>query len=353
MRNQDGIYRRPDSPFWWASWTDGSGKAARRSTGIRVSDDPRGREARRARAAMMSGRAAEAAGPEPQARTWDELVEAYMDGPGSAKSPRSMERDRHSLRALYRRFSGAPLDAINGAAVRAYIAARREDGMSDASVRSECALMGAISAWGARELEWPVPNPWAGRLPRPSPPRDRWLTRDEGDRLIESAYALAALGRWPWIGDFVRLCLFTGLRRAEALGLEWSRVDLDAGAIRFGAGDQKSGRAGSIPLNRSARLALANRPRSGARVFEGVRHPDAAFAAAVRGAGLANVRIHDLRRTFGSWLAQEGVPIQRISLLMRHSTIGITHSTYAHLSPAELAEAAGALDRTPRLRVAG
>ena len=32
-KRKDGIYRRPDSPLWWASYVDSSGKRVRRSTG--------------------------------------------------------------------------------------------------------------------------------------------------------------------------------------------------------------------------------------------------------------------------------------------------------------------------------
>jgi hypothetical protein len=39
-RDQDGIFGRPDSPYWWASFTDRSGRAARRSTGVRKAEDP-------------------------------------------------------------------------------------------------------------------------------------------------------------------------------------------------------------------------------------------------------------------------------------------------------------------------
>ena len=45
---------------------------------------------------------------------------------------------------------------------------------------------------------------------------------------------------------------------------------------------------------------------------------------ACRLAGLEDVHPHDLRRTFGSWLVQAGVPIQTVSTLLRHSDIRIT-----------------------------
>jgi len=68
------------------------------------------------------------------------------------------------------------------------------------------------------------------------------------------------------------------------------------------------------------------------------------FALAVERAGLVDVHPHDLRRTFGSWLVQSGVDIQRVSELMRHGDIRITAEVYAHLSPKDLADAVAVLD---------
>jgi hypothetical protein len=38
---QDGIYTRPDSPFWWCCYQQG-GKTARKSTRVKVDTDPEG-----------------------------------------------------------------------------------------------------------------------------------------------------------------------------------------------------------------------------------------------------------------------------------------------------------------------
>ena len=68
------------------------------------------------------------------------------------------------------------------------------------------------------------------------------------------------------------------------------------------------------------------------------------FAGAVDSAGLVDVHPHDLRRTFGSWLVQAGVGIDRVSELLRHHDVAITGRVYAHLRPRDLADAAAVLD---------
>jgi len=69
------------------------------------------------------------------------------------------------------------------------------------------------------------------------------------------------------------------------------------------------------------------------------------FAACVTDAKLKDVHPHDLRRTFGSWLVQAGVGIERVSELLRHGDISIIAGVYAHLLPDDLASAAAILDR--------
>ncbi|MGB5776276.1 MAG: tyrosine-type recombinase/integrase, partial [Sedimenticolaceae bacterium] len=61
---------------------------------------------------------------------------------------------------------------------------------------------------------------------------------------------------------FIRLGLNTGMRPGEMLELEWSRVDRRANLIYLGGEHQKSGRVGSVALNREARAAIASRSRS-------------------------------------------------------------------------------------------
>ena len=48
--------------------------------------------------------------------------------------------------------------------------------------------------------------------------RDRWLTREEADKLIAACS--------PHMASIVRFALATGCRASEITGLEWGRVDL-------------------------------------------------------------------------------------------------------------------------------
>jgi len=349
VRDQDGIFERPDSPFWWASTPDGRGGSTRRSTSVRRDKDPDGIKARAVRAGWIEeGATVEpAAGP-----TFDDLMLAYLRDETPKK--RDGKRDRCSAKALFPTFTGRELAGIQGADVRGYIATRTAAGIGPACINREIALMSAAVNWARRELDWDTPNPWVGRRLQEPAGRTRHLSHTEAAALLAAADARAA--RWPWLADFMRLCLATGLRPGEALGLPWSRVDLGRRLIRFEGRDQKSGRAGTIPINESARAALI--VRAGYRashcpgsewVFcrrDGTRVADVkkGFAGCAADAGLLDLHPHDLRRTFGSWLVQEGVGIERVSRLLRHASVEVTARVYAHLRPSDLAEAAAVLD---------
>lgn len=62
--------------------------------------------------------------------------------------------------------------------------------------------------------------------------------------------------------------------------------------------------------------------------------PDAVAAASAR-AATADVRLHDLRHTYASWLAQDGASMAAIRDLLGHSSLSVT-SRYAHLARPDL-----------------
>jgi site-specific recombinase XerD len=61
------------------------------------------------------------------------------------------------------------------------------------------------------------------------------------------------------------------------------------------------------------------------------------FKPALRAAGITDLRWHDLRHTFASWLIQDGVPLERVSKLLGHQSMTMT-MRYAHLAPNQLHE---------------
>lgn len=360
---REGVYERPNSPYWWVVYPNGCGSSTRKSTGIRKVDDPEGLKAAAVRAGWMAEKHVERTG---ERSTFDDLLLLYLEQVTPTK--RVPERDSWSAKALFPVFTGRLLSEIGAADVRAYIAKRCAAGIAAGTINKEVGLMSSATNWAKRELEWDIPNPWTSRRQKEPAGRDRWLTHAEAAKLLEAAQNPQRMMRYPWLHDFIRLGLNAGMRPGEMLWLEWRRVDLQGALITFEATraktGQKNGKPGRVPLNQEAREAILSRAR-----FRATHCPDSpwvfcrkdgtriasikkGFAACAAEADLVDLHPHDLRRTFGSWLVQAGVGIERVSALLRHGDVAITARVYAHLRPDDLASAAAVLDQPKQNRSA-
>ena len=145
------------------------------------------------------------------------------------------------------------------------------------------------------------------------------------------------------------------MRRGELLGLEWRRVDLQAGLIHLEADHTKAGKRRSVPMNAVAREAIMARPSFRAQhapdspwVFcdtRGLRIADVkhSFATARKAAGIEDFHIHDLRHTCAAPLVSAGVPLTEVRDLLGHSTVIMTER-YAHLAPERVRDAVSRLE---------
>src|SRR5438105_8397873 len=179
------------------------------------------------------------------------------------------------------------------------------------------------------------------RTEKESQGRLRWLTRVEATNLL----AACRKGKNKALPDLVEFCMFTGVRRGEALALTWDRVDRSRGVVRLEL--TKSGRRREVPLSSNADGVLARRwtPDATGYVF-GKRNWNAfrsAWEAALATAGLEGFRFHDLRHTFASWLVQRGRTLKEVQEALGHQTITMT-MRYSHLAPDHLRAAVAVLD---------
>jgi len=168
------------------------------------------------------------------------------------------------------------------------------------------------------------------RLEKEPQGRLRWLEPDEERRLITACRASAL----PYLADLGTVALETGMRRSEAEGLTWDRVDLSRGVLRLEM--TKSGRRREVPMRQRVYDVLAGRPggRQGRLWPEGSTR--AGFEAAVEGARLdAPFRFHDCRHHFASWFMMRGGSLPALQKILGHASLAMT-MRYAHLSPEHL-----------------
>lgn len=106
-----------------------------------------------------------------------------------------------------------------------------------------------------------------------------------------------------WFKDFLILCLETGARHGEVLGISYPEIDMDQGGWRIPPERSKTKTARIIPLSPAALQVLQKRQGLSAHVFEALDKGDTrrAWEAALKAAGIqGRVRIHDLRHTAAS-----------------------------------------------------
>jgi integrase len=138
--------------------------------------------------------------------------------------------------------------------------------------------------------------------------------------------------------NFIRMALFTGMRRGELFKLKWDDIDFERGFINIR--QPKGGKDQTIPLNQAARELLDNHPRDnnspfvfpgrGGRQRTEIRRPIDRIRKA---AGLPpDFRpLHGLRHTYASMLASSGqVDLYTLQKLLTHKTPAMTQR-YAHL----------------------
>ena len=174
--------------------------------------------------------------------------------------------------------------------------------------------------------------------------RERLLSPAELVRLSDTlTEAEAQQTAKPAIVALIRLLIFTGARKSEIRDLRWSYVHIDAGELHLP--DSKTGEK-VIRLNAPAREIFAGMTRGGddAHVFAGPSGKPARRALETTwiriraSAGLEDVRLHDLRHSFGSWSAMAGTPPVLIAGLLGHKKLATTEQ-YMHAADNPLAEA--------------
>jgi len=179
----------------------------------------------------------------------------------------------------------------------------------------------------------PDDNPAAGIRMFREEKRDRFLSPDELKRTLA---AIEQESDWRWRAYF-KLSLLLGPRRGELLCARWSDVDLAARTWRLPT--TKAGRPHLLPLPTPATTILESlRSRDQADwLFPSptaasghLEEPKKAWLRIRDRAQVPDVRVHDLRRTLGSWLAASGYGLPLIGRVLNH-TQPATTAVYARL----------------------
>lgn len=239
---------------------------------------------------------------------------------------------------LQQHFEGQIGSEVSKQDCRDYAAIRKRFGASPSTIKTELDYLRACL-----NLRYGKGNNhvWT---PQPSAPRDRYLTREETDRLLNSIDT-------PHVRLFVILAIATGARMSAILELRWAQIDFKHRLINFNAPgrEQTTKRRPEIKMNQRAFDALAEAARGALTewVIEYHQGPVRSVKKAIRGAAQrAGVPCspHVFRHTAGVWMAQADVPMQKISQYLGHTSTRVTEQVYARYSPSFMEDAAAALE---------
>jgi integrase len=244
---------------------------------------------------------------------------------------------------LRKAFGDRKLNQITRHQVQAFHTALREEGLAPASCDHYLKLLRRALNLA---VEWQLleRSPLSGvKLYNQDNKVERYLDEEELKRLLKVLHN----NKNRTVCRIALFLLATGAGLNEALSARWEYVDRDNRVWRIPATNSKSKKMRSVPLSPSAIAVLDQLDTAGRsehlfinrktgkpyttiyKTWEGIRAE----------AGLSRLRLHDLRHSAASYMAQGGVSLYVIQQVLGHSDPSVTQR-YAHLSAETLLDAA-------------
>lgn len=240
---------------------------------------------------------------------------------------------------------GQYVDQIRAEPIAALVEKMREKGYSTGTTNRVVIVLRHIFNLARK---WRVPgvteNPTTGINLAPDVNRERFLSLEEAQRLVASIEQ----DENKVAANAIMLLLLTGARRNEITYAKWEHLDLEKRTLLVPL--SKSGKPRSIALNGPAvelLRAIQTNSRSSYIFPSPVTDrpsPSLYFPwqrIRVR-AGLPDLRLHDLRHSFASFLVNRGVSLYVVQGLLGHGNTRYTQR-YAHLTADTLRDAAEAV----------
>ena len=263
--------------------------------------------------------------------------EVYL--PASRTNKRSWRHDEFRAKTLCKYFSGMSFREITQMRIEKFkqdrlkTKSQRDTTFSAASVNHEMALLSSVVTM-ARKNRMIRENPCLDvKKLDVDNERERFLTEEEESRLFAQL-----TGRRSHLGPIVTVALHTGIRRGALLALRWQEVDFTRNVITITKGKSKNKKMYVVPMNEIVRAGLAAL-RALAGNSDGVfTNPMTkvsitdvknGFVSACGDAKLENFRFHDLRHTFATRLADQGVPQAAITEMLGQTSLRMSQR-YTH-----------------------
>ena len=265
-----------------------------------------------------------------QEMTFADLFQVYMDRHSKVSKKTWREDQRYYDRHLAGTLGKQKLSKITRKDIAAIHARIGKEHQIHAN-----RILALISSVFGKAIEfglWESMNPCQGVKKFSEKSRDRFLGKGELPRFFQ------ALQEEPneTIRDYFLVSLLTGARRANVLAMRWNEIDFDEATWRIPV--TKNGLPQTVTLGEEV-LSILRQRRKNTRsffVFPGpgktghLMEPKRGWKRLLLRAGLEDLRIHDLRRTMGSWQAKTGTSLAVIGKSLNHKSQSTT-AIYARL----------------------
>lgn len=311
-------------------------------------------------------------------KTWEEAVTAWLPNATRNIGPETLKRYKCSLEQVSLILTPKTfLDELNATLIWEIVNDRRDDGVTDATIRRDLTAIASVCKFVAA-LRWPGAS---------NPTRDimELVTERRDPIVLPDAAHIEAVAQWieadkewrgpgvvvthkdgsPMLAAMTRAALLTGCRQSELATLTWPRIDLGARqATIIGKGNKLR----TIDLGDAyglfARLPRHNRTEYVFWHGEGARYLNVAsrFAGYVgeverrsieAGVAFRAFCFHDMRHKFAvDFLKTRRGTIYDLQLHLGHSSVTTTEGYLKYLTPEEaLAAKHGATVAAPAPRL--
>ena len=222
----------------------------------------------------------------------------------------------------------AMLDDINSATLSEYIENRRKY-VTNATINRELVILSSIltkcKIWGYKTADV---QPCKFKLKEPAENikyLDSWKT---AQKIIDNAQ--------PHLKPIIYTALYTGLRRANILGLKWDNLDFNNNLINVRVKDRmkEGGKNLTIPMIDKLKTILQEQPKINEYVFNyngspitDIKH---SWHTALKNAGLPYTNFHTLRHTAATWILKKTGNLKLTQQILGHASIQTTLK-YAHV----------------------
>lgn len=276
----------------------------------------------------------------PPEQTLGGLFEYWLENYAKAKK-KTWKEDKRLFDLLLHDFKGASLSQFGAKEVEALhvrIGSERGHVQANRVLALVSKLYNDADRWGM----FLGRNPAKGVKRYPELSRERFLLPTETVAFFE------ALAGEPNVTmrDYLLMLLLTGARKSQLAAMRWDQIDWGMKVWRCGV--TKNGKTQTIPLIDDAMELLVQRKASvqsewvfPARFGKGEKHVSQPFKAFDRirtAIGARDLRVHDLRRSLGSWLAIGGNSLLLIGKALNHQS-PLSTAVYAHLYQDPIREA--------------